>query len=131
MEVKVRVQLNLKVDNAPHVARVSKFPSMIYPIMWLEEGVDDLTPEIRRWIYLGTTFADVASPIMTYGFIFLGSCVVVGVFINTYKSLVFTKETIEIGMKNLRSGHYQVGRHLVITRRDTYTLLNMNNTSGV
>lgn len=66
------------------------------------KGVDELTPPIRRWIYLATTFCDIASPLVTYGCIFLGSCIVVAVIVNGYKSLIFTKETIEIGMKNLR-----------------------------
>ncbi|XP_015836616.1 scavenger receptor class B member 1 isoform X2 [Tribolium castaneum] len=128
IEGKVRLQLNLKVDQAPQVAPVSKFPSIMYPIMWLEEGIDDLTPPIRRWIYLATTFADVACPLMTYGFIFLGTCILIGVFINAYKSLVFTKETIEIGMKTLRkrgSGYLAVARPKLI-KRDTYTLLDLN-----
>lgn len=54
-------------------------------------------------MYLATTFADVACPLMTYGFIFLGTCVIIGVFVNAYKSLVFTKETIEIGKYNLQN----------------------------
>lgn len=37
LEGKVRVQLNLKVENAPNSGPASKFPSIIYPIMWLEE----------------------------------------------------------------------------------------------
>ncbi|XP_018563143.1 scavenger receptor class B member 1 [Anoplophora glabripennis] len=128
VEGKIRAQLNLKIDQAPYITVVKDFPSIIFPIMWLEEGVDDLTPSIRRWIYLATTFADVACPLMTYGFIFLGTCVILGVFVNTYKSLVFTKETIEIGMKTLRrrSSAYIYGSNRFISRRDTYTLLDIS-----
>ncbi|CAH0549052.1 unnamed protein product [Brassicogethes aeneus] len=95
--------------------------------MWVEEGIDDVTPAIRRWMYLATTFADVACPLMTYGFIFIGGCILVGVFINTYKSIVFTKETIEVGMKHLRKrGSLYIHQpNLVISRHDTYTLLDM------
>ncbi|VEN62054.1 unnamed protein product [Callosobruchus maculatus] len=127
LEGKIRAQLNLKVDQAPYVSSVRDFPSIIFPIMWLEEGVDDLTPPIRRWIYLATTFADIACPLMTYGFIFLGTCVILGVFVNAYKSLVFTKETIEIGMRNLRrkSSAY-INSNRFISRRDTYHLLDLN-----
>nr|CAH7723411.1 unnamed protein product [Callosobruchus chinensis] len=127
LEGKIRAQLNLKVDQAPYVSSVRDFPSIIFPIMWLEEGIDDLTPPIRRWIYLATTFADVACPLMTYGFIFLGTCVILGVFVNAYKSLVFTKETIEIGMRNLRrkSSAY-INSNRFISRRDTYHLLDLN-----
>ncbi|XP_044764358.1 scavenger receptor class B member 1-like isoform X2 [Coccinella septempunctata] len=127
LEAKVRVQLNLKVDQAPYVTPVRNFPSMIYPIMWLEEGIDDLTPPIRRWIYLGTTFAEIACPLMTYSFIFIGSCILIGMFVNGYKSILFTKRTIEIGMKQLRrrSAAYIHHPEHLITRHEVYTLLDV------
>lgn len=37
IEGKIRAQLNLKVDQAPNVNTVSNFPSIIFPIMWVEE----------------------------------------------------------------------------------------------
>ncbi|CAH1164763.1 unnamed protein product [Phaedon cochleariae] len=128
IEGKIRAQLNLKVEHSPYVAPAKDFPSIIFPIMWVEEGIDDITPTIRRWIYLATTFADIACPLMTYGFIFLGTCVILGVIVNAYKSLVFTKETIEIGMRNLRrrSSAYIYSSNRFISRRDTYTLLDLN-----
>ncbi|XP_072387578.1 lysosome membrane protein 2 [Diabrotica undecimpunctata] len=129
LEGQIRVQLNLKVDQAPYVTLVKDFPSIIFPIMWLEEGIEDLTPSIRRWVYLATTFADVACPLMTYGFIFIGTCIILGVFVNAYKSLVFTKETIEIGMKKLQrrgSAYLYNSSNRFINRRDTYTLLKVN-----
>lgn len=127
LEGKVRVQLNLKIEHSPNVAPASSFPSIVYPIMWLEEGVDELTPSIRCWIYLATTVADVACPVVTYGCIFVGCCVLVGVFVNAYKSMVFAKETIEIGMRTLRRGSvYLTHPNRLVVRRDTYTLLDPN-----
>nr|XP_023019391.1 scavenger receptor class B member 1 [Leptinotarsa decemlineata] len=128
VEGKIRVQLNLKVDQAPYIVAVKNFPSMVFPIIWLEEGIDDLTPPIRRWIYLATTVGDIASPLLTYGCIFLGTCVILGAFVNAYKSLLFTKETIEIGMKNIRrrSSAYIYNSNRFISRRDTYTLLDLD-----
>lgn len=37
MEGKVRVQLNLKVQQAPNIKSVAKFRDFVFPIMWLEE----------------------------------------------------------------------------------------------
>lgn len=37
LEGKVRVQLNLKVDQAPHIEAVKNFRSIVFPIMWVEE----------------------------------------------------------------------------------------------
>lgn len=133
IEGKVRVQLNLKVDQAPHFTPVKNFPSMIFPIMWVEEGIDEVTPAIRSWIYLATTIADVACPLMSYGFIFLGSCVLLGVFIKAYKSIVFTKQTIEIGMRTLRqrSSSFLAHPNRQFIRRDTYKLLDFNEDNSV
>lgn len=33
----MRVQLNLKVDEAGHIAAVKHFRSIVFPIMWVEE----------------------------------------------------------------------------------------------
>ncbi|XP_030753004.1 lysosome membrane protein 2-like [Sitophilus oryzae] len=104
VEGKVRVQLNLRIQQAPNINPVKDFKTMVFPVMWLEEGIDELTPPIRRWLYVATTFADVACPLMTYGFIIFGSCLIIAVFVNAYKSIMFTKKTIQIGMKNLRRG---------------------------
>lgn len=37
VEGKVRVQLNLKVQQAPNIKSVAKFRDFVFPIMWLEE----------------------------------------------------------------------------------------------
>lgn len=90
-----------------------------------------MTPPIRRWIFLATTIADVACPLITYGFLVTGVCILIGIFINAYKSIVFTKETIEIGMKNLRrnSSYYISHPNRLVIRRDTYTLLDLHDES--
>ncbi|KAF5296337.1 hypothetical protein FQA39_LY12554 [Lamprigera yunnana] len=133
LEGKIRVQLNLKVDKAENILPVATFPSMIFPIMWLEEGIDEVSPAIRRWIYLSTTFSDVACPLFTYGFMFTGSCILIGVFVNAYKSIVFTKQTIEVGMKTLKrqgSGYLSSHRYFApqpnrapLISRNSYSLL--------
>nr|XP_022905931.1 scavenger receptor class B member 1-like isoform X2 [Onthophagus taurus] len=126
LEALIRLQVNLKVERAPNVAVVSKFPSIILPLMWIEEGVTDLTPTIKRWIYLATTFADVMNPLATYGSILVGTCILVGVFINAYKSIMFTRDTIEMSMRTLRRGSnlIQSNNNRLLIIRDSYTLLN-------
>jgi scavenger receptor class B, member 1 len=37
VEGKVRVQLNLRVEQAKNVQAVAKFRDIVFPIMWLEE----------------------------------------------------------------------------------------------
>lgn len=63
----------------------------------------------------------------------MGSCVLVGVLVNAYKSLVFTKETIEIGMRSIRRHSNIIVQHPnrllhnisdnYYVRRESYVLL--------
>ncbi|KAE8747118.1 hypothetical protein FOCC_FOCC006116 [Frankliniella occidentalis] len=106
MEAKVRIQLNLKVDHAPYIHSVHTFPEIVFPIIWLEEGVDELTPEIHRWVYIATTAADFIIPSVEYSFIVVGALTLAAVFVRTYKGVVFTAENLERGMEELRCGSH-------------------------
>jgi len=124
LEARVRVQLNLKVEHA-EVHPVRKFPSITFPIMWLEEGVAELTPGIHSWVYLSTTFADKVAPVLQYGLIVVGSLTLVLVFIRAYKNVVFTAENIELGKQKLRRGSSFIvnGQHRLLILRDSYQVL--------
>lgn len=90
------------------------------------QGVSELTPSIRRWVYLATTVAEVAAPIFSYGSIILGTLILVGMFIKAYRNVLFTKETLEKGKETLRRGSSFIlnGQHRLLIIRDSYTLLN-------
>ncbi|XP_029672759.1 scavenger receptor class B member 1 [Formica exsecta] len=126
VEVKVRVQLNLKVEQQHNIAVVSNFSDIVFPIMWLEEGIEELTPPIRRWIYLATTFADIAVPCITYGMILVGLTIIITVFVKIYKSPVLAHEAIELGKRTIRRGSSFLitGQHRLLAGRDSYILLN-------
>ncbi|CAK9816428.1 Scavenger receptor class B member 1 [Anthophora quadrimaculata] len=125
LEGKVRVQLNLKVERQPHITVVSNFPDIVFPIMWLEEGIEELTPSIRRWVYLATTFSDVAAPCTSYGLILVGLVIIFVVFMKGYNNAVFTHEAIEIGKRTIRRGSTLLvnGQHKLLITRETYILL--------
>ncbi|XP_043285860.1 scavenger receptor class B member 1 [Venturia canescens] len=126
VEGKVRVQLNLKVEHQPDINAVAKFPDIIFPIMWLEEGIDELTPSIRRWIYLSTTFAEVAVPILTYGLIVLGLLVLTTVICKAYRNNhVLSHDAIELGKRTLRRGSSFIinGQHRLLVVRESYVIL--------
>lgn len=94
------------------------------------QGITELTPSIRHWVYLATTVAEVSAPIFEYGSIVLGILILVGVFIKTYKNVVFTKEALEKGKETLRRGSSFIinGQHRLLIIRDSYSLLNNVNT---
>ncbi|XP_076654149.1 scavenger receptor class B member debris buster [Halictus rubicundus] len=126
LEGKVRLQLNLKVEHQPNIGVVSKFPDIVFPIMWVEEGIEELTPPIRRWIYLATTFSDIAVPCTSYGLILVGIIIIITVCAKVYNNTVFTHEAIELGKRTIRRGSMLLvnGQHRLIVTRDTYVLLN-------
>ncbi|KAK0181183.1 hypothetical protein PV327_003488 [Microctonus hyperodae] len=128
LEAKVRVQLNLKVEHQPDIRAVANFSDIIFPIMWLEEGVDELTPSIRRWIYLSTTFADIAVPFISYGMILVGLAVIGAVIFKSYNYVIPAHEAIELGKRTIRRGSSFIinGQNRVLVVRDSYILLNHN-----
>lgn len=46
LEGKVRVQLNLKVKEAPQIQAVKEFRNFVFPIMWLEEVIIDFNANL-------------------------------------------------------------------------------------
>ncbi|XP_055601457.1 scavenger receptor class B member 1 [Uranotaenia lowii] len=132
LEGQVRVQLNLLVEKAPNVMATKDFRDFVFPIMWLEEGVSELTPPIRRWIYLATVFAPTAQPILSYGAILTGTFALIYVFVKAYKNFVFTSdpstEFLEMGRQTVRTGGNIIinGQHRILLGRDSYILLKNN-----
>ncbi|EZA58061.1 hypothetical protein DMN91_006308 [Ooceraea biroi] len=126
LEGKVRVQLNLMVERQPIIAAVGNFPDIVFPVMWIEEGVEELTPSIRRWIYLATTFVDISVPCVTYGMILVGLTIIVIVFVKAYNTPVLAHEAIELGKRTIRRGSSFLinGQHRLLAGRDSYILLN-------
>ncbi|CAD0206846.1 unnamed protein product [Chrysodeixis includens] len=129
----VRVQLNMKVDRASNIPinNINKFPDMIFPVMWLEEGIHELSTPIWRWIFLATTVAPIIAPILTYSLILAGLLALTIVFIKTYKSLVIGQNSIEIvelGRQTLRRGSTLIitGSNKILQHRESYTPLNQN-----
>lgn len=122
----MRVQMNLKVERQPEIATVANFPDIVFPIMWAEEGIEELTPSIRRWIYLATTFADIAVPCVTYGMILVGLTIIATVFVKAYNSPVLAHEAIELGKRTIRRGSSFLinGQHRLMAGRESYVLLN-------
>lgn len=117
--------MNLKIERQPNIAVVANFPDIMFPIMWIEEGIEELTPSIRRWIFLATTFADIVAPCVAYGLILVGLTIIVTVFVKAYNSPVLAHEAIELGKRTIRRGSSFLinGQHRLMVGRDSYVLL--------
>ncbi|XP_047513560.1 scavenger receptor class B member 1 [Pieris napi] len=109
LEGQIRVQLNLKVDSASNIRvnNIHKFPDMVFPVMWLQEGIEEVTTPIWRLIFLATAFGPVFAPIVSYSLIICGILLIIYVFIKAYKKFVIGQNSIEIvelGRETLRRG---------------------------
>ncbi|XP_055708763.1 lysosome membrane protein 2 [Phlebotomus papatasi] len=130
LEGKIRVQLNLKVEKSLHIQSVKQFRDFVFPIMWLEEGISELTPPIRRWIYVATVFGPTAIPILSYSLIVGGTFSMIFVFVRAYKNFVADPavEILEMGRRSLRRGNSLIAQHQHrLMNRDSYTLLKVVN----
>lgn len=97
--------------------------------------MDELSPQIKRWLYLATTFSAIAAPFLSYGMIGFGVLVLVCVFVKAYKSFVFNRDTIELielGRKSLRRGSHLIANspHRLMVARESYTLLTSSPSTG-
>uniref|UniRef100_A0A1B0GM03 Uncharacterized protein n=2 Tax=Phlebotomus papatasi TaxID=29031 RepID=A0A1B0GM03_PHLPP len=98
--------------------------------MWLEEGISELTPPIRRWIYVATVFGPTAIPILSYSLIVGGTFSMIFVFVRAYKNFVADPavEILEMGRRSLRRGNSLIAQHQHrLMNRDSYTLLKVVN----
>ncbi|XP_023174123.1 lysosome membrane protein 2 [Drosophila hydei] len=130
LEGKVRIQLNLKVTRAPDVHPVRDFRDFMFPVMWLEEGISELTPAIKGWLYLATVIAPHAVPIGSYLMIVGGASAVIFSFVRAYQNFVFARdpslEILEMGRRSLRRGSSFIAHQqhkLLLHQRDSYALL--------
>ncbi|KAH8345862.1 hypothetical protein KR067_007776 [Drosophila pandora] len=130
LEGKVRIQLNLKVTHAKDIYPVRDFRDFVFPVMWLEEGISELTPAIKRWIYLGTVIAPHAVPIGSYLMIAGGAFAIIFSFVRAYQSFMFaqdpTLEILEMGRRSLRRGSSFIAHQqhrFLLHHRDSYSLL--------
>ncbi|XP_041971164.1 scavenger receptor class B member 1 [Aricia agestis] len=98
LEGQVRVQLNLKVDQAKNIATngINKFPSIIFPVMWLQEGIEGVSNSIWWWVFLATRVAPVAGPTLAYSLIIFGLSILIYLFIKAYRNFVIGDKPIEI-----------------------------------
>lgn len=99
------------------------------------QGIAELTPSIRRWVYLATVFGPAALPILSYSMILAGSFMLMFIFVRAYKNFVFnadpTVELLEMGRRSLRRGSSFLvqNQHRIMMhhQRDSYVLLKTNN----
>ncbi|XP_019871825.1 scavenger receptor class B member 1 isoform X2 [Aethina tumida] len=64
MRAKARVQINLAVSQVVDIKQVATFPDIIFPIMWFEEGLDQLPDEMTGLMKLASTVPPIAKLVL-------------------------------------------------------------------
>ena len=55
LSAKARFQINMKVPNLEAFSHLSKVKTTVIPILWLEEGIDELGPKIVGYLKKAVT----------------------------------------------------------------------------
>lgn len=77
LSAKARVQVNLAVSQVIDIKQVATFPTIVFPIMWFEEGIDDLPEEMTTLMHLATTVPPVIKTGLTITLLVVGSLMLI------------------------------------------------------
>ncbi|XP_025422540.1 scavenger receptor class B member 1 isoform X2 [Sipha flava] len=66
MRARARVQINLAVSQVVDIKQVATFPDIVFPIMWFEEGIDELPDSVIQLLKLATQTPPVAKAALQY-----------------------------------------------------------------
>lgn len=77
LRARARVQINLAVSQVVDIKQVANFPDIIFPIIWFEEGVDQLPDEITDLMKLASTVPPKARCVLMIVLFVLGGLLLV------------------------------------------------------
>ncbi|KAL6257646.1 hypothetical protein P5V15_011225 [Pogonomyrmex californicus] len=78
MKARARVQINLAVSQVRDIKQVASFPDIVFPIMWFEDCVDELPPEMRSLLKLAVELPPVAHAAVSGALAAIGAIVLLG-----------------------------------------------------
>ncbi|XP_020294753.1 scavenger receptor class B member 1 [Pseudomyrmex gracilis] len=81
MKARARVQINLAVSQVRDIKQVASFPDIVFPIMWFEDCVDELPPEMRSLLKLGVDLPPVAHAAVSGILAAIGAIVLLGALV--------------------------------------------------
>ncbi|XP_048487843.1 scavenger receptor class B member 1 isoform X2 [Plutella xylostella] len=72
MRARARIQINLAVSQVIDIKQVANFPDIVFPIIWFEEGIDELPEQVSSLLRLATKVPPVARAALGWGLSALG-----------------------------------------------------------
>ncbi|KAJ0182901.1 hypothetical protein K1T71_000877 [Dendrolimus kikuchii] len=72
IQARARIQINLAVSQVIDIKQVANFPDIVFPILWFEEGINELPPEVTSLLRLATKLPPIARSALGWGLSALG-----------------------------------------------------------
>ncbi|KAK6645191.1 hypothetical protein RUM43_001467 [Polyplax serrata] len=73
LRAKARIQINLAVSQVVDIKQVATFPDIVFPIMWFEDGIEELPSQVTDLLSLATKAPPVAKSAISYTLFVLGT----------------------------------------------------------
>ncbi|CAK9832022.1 Scavenger receptor class B member 1 [Anthophora retusa] len=78
LRAKARVQINLAVSQVRDIKQVASFPDIVFPIMWFEDGIEELPAEMRSLMKMAVDVPPVARAAVSGALAAIGAVILIG-----------------------------------------------------
>ncbi|XP_076643029.1 epithelial membrane protein isoform X2 [Halictus rubicundus] len=78
LRAKARIQINLAVSQVRDIKQVATFPDIVFPIMWFEDGIDELPNEMRSLMKMAVDAPPIARSAVSGALAAIGAIVLIG-----------------------------------------------------
>ena len=78
LRAKARIQINLAVKQVRDIKHVASFPDIVFPIMWFEDGIDELPAEMRSLMKMAVDVPPIARAAVSGALAAIGAIVLIG-----------------------------------------------------
>ncbi|XP_076618652.1 epithelial membrane protein isoform X1 [Colletes latitarsis] len=81
LRAKARIQINLAVSQVRDIKQVASFPDIVFPIMWFEDGIDELPVEMRSLMKMAVDVPPIARAAVSGALAAIGAIVLIGALV--------------------------------------------------
>lgn len=78
LRAKARIQINLAVSQVRDIKQVASFPDIVFPIIWFEDGIDELPEEMRNLMKMAVDVPPIARAAVSGTLAAIGAIVLIG-----------------------------------------------------
>ncbi|XP_076754622.1 epithelial membrane protein [Xylocopa sonorina] len=78
LRAKARIQINLAVSHVRDIKQVASFPDIVFPIIWFEDGIEELPVEMRSLMKMAVDVPPVARAAISGALAVIGAIVLIG-----------------------------------------------------